>query len=89
MLVEVAGLSGLLDPTFVHEHDAVGDVHRLLLIVRDEDGRHVDVVVQAAQPGAELFTHAGVERAERLVEEEDLGIDRQRARQRHPLPLAA
>ena len=70
-------------------HDLVGDVHRLLLVVRDEDRRHVHLVVQAAQPGAQLLAHARVERAERLVEEEHLRLDGERARERHALPLAA
>ena len=89
MLVEVARLAGLLDLALVHEDDAVGDVHRLLLVVRDEHGRDVDVVVQAAQPGAQLLADARVERAERLVQQEHLGLDRERARQRHALALAA
>src|SRR5439155_26771337 len=43
----------------------------------------------AAQPLAQLLPDAGVERAERLVEEEDLRLSRQRARERDALPLAA
>ena len=89
VLVEVARLAGLLDLALVHEDDPVGDVHRLLLVVRDQHGRHVDVVVQAAQPGAELLADAGVERAERLVQQQHLGLDGQSARQGHPLALPA
>jgi hypothetical protein len=39
--------------------------------VRDEDRRHVRLVVQAPQPPAELLAHTGLQRPERLVEEQD------------------
>ena len=71
----------------VHHRDPVGDVERLLLIVGDQHGGHVDLVVQAAQPGAQIGAHLGVERAEGLVEQQDLRIDGERARQRHALAL--
>ena len=47
------------------------------------------LVVEAAQPVAQLDAHLRVERAERLVEQQDLRLDGQRARERHPLALAA
>ncbi len=88
-LVEVARAADLLDPALVHQHDLVGELHRLLLVVRDEDRRHVHLVVEAAEPGAKLLAHARVEGAERLVQQEHRRLDGQRARERHPLPLAA
>jgi hypothetical protein len=57
--------------------------------VRDEDRRDVDLVVETAQPVTELLAHLGVERAERLVQEQHLGLDRERPGQRHALALAA
>jgi hypothetical protein len=42
-----------------------------------------------AQPVAQLLADLGVERAERLVEEQHGRLDRQRPGQRHPLALAA
>ena len=57
--------------------------------MRDEDRRHVHLVVEPAQPGAQLLADPGVERAERLVEEQHLRLDGERAGERHPLPLAA
>ena len=89
MVVEVGRLAGLLDRAVVHDHDLLGDVHRLLLIVGDEDRRHVDLVVKAAQPLAQLGAHPRVERAERLVEQQHLRLDRERPGERHPLALAA
>ena len=47
------------------------------------------VVVQAPQPAAQLLAHPRVERAERLVEQQHLRLDGQRAGERHALALAA
>ena len=65
------------------------DLHGLLLVVGHEDGGHVHLVVEPAQPCAQLLAHRGVERAERLVEQQHLGLDRQRPRERHALALPA
>ena len=73
----------------VHHDDAVGDLERLFLVVGDEDAGDVQLVVQPAQPAAQLLAHLGVERAERLVEQQHLRLDRERARQRDALALAA
>ena len=89
MVVEVGRPAGLLDRAVVHDHDLLGDVHRLLLIVGDEDRRHVDLVVEPAQPLAQLGAHARVERPEGLVEQQHLGLDRERPGERHALALAA
>jgi hypothetical protein len=73
----------------VEHHDLLGHLHGLLLIVGDEDGRHVHLVVEPAKPGAELLAHGGVERAERLVQEQHARLHGERAGQRHALPLPA
>ena len=49
----------------------------------------VQLVVQAAQPAAQLLAHLGVERAERLVEQQHARLDGQRAGERDALALAA
>ena len=49
----------------------------------------VHLVVQAAQPGAELLAHGGVERAERLVEEQHLRLLEKRLGDGEPLLHAA
>ena len=88
-VVDLVGRADLLDPPLVHHHDAVGELHRLLLVVGDEDGGVAGPVVDLAQPAAELAPDLGVERAERLVEEEHARLDGERAGERHALPLAA
>ena len=89
VLVEVVGAARLLDPALVHHHQLLGDVHRLLLVVGDEDRRHVHLVVEVAQPGAQVLADLGVERAEGLVEQQHLRLDRERPGQGHALALAA
>ena len=88
-LVELLRRAHLLDPALVQHDDLVGDLERLLLVVGDEQAGDVDLVVELAQPGAELVADLGVEGAEGLVEEQHLGPRRERPRQGDPLPLAA
>ena len=45
--------------------------------------------VQPPQPAAQLMADLAVEGAERLIQQQNIGIDRQRPRQRHALPLPA
>ena len=89
VVVDLAGRANLLDPGVVHHRDGVGDLHRLLLIVRHQDGGHALLVVQPPQPAPELGPHVGIERAERLVEQQHLRLDRQRPGQGHALTLPA
>ena len=88
-VVELLRAGGLLDTAVVHHDDAVGDLHRLFLVVRDDHRCRVRLVVQPAEPRAQLGAHPRVEGAEGLVEEQHLGVDRERAGQAHALPLAA
>ena len=88
-LVERHRVADLLDAALVEHRDPVGDVERLLLVVGDEHGRDVHLVVQAAQPLAQVGAHLGVEGTERLVEQQHLRVDGERPGQRHPLALAA
>lgn len=43
--------------------------------------------MQLTQPATQFFTHLSIERAKRLVEQQDLRLYRQRTRQRHALLL--
>ena len=89
MVIDFLGRADLLDPALVHHDDAVGELERLFLIVGDEDAGDVDLVVQPPQPSAQFLAHLGVERAEGLVEQQHLRLDRERARQGDALALAA
>ena len=73
----------------VHHDDLLGHLHRLLLVVGDEDGGHVDLPVQPPEPFAQLGANLRVQRPEGLVEQQHAGLHRQRARERHALQLPA
>ena len=73
----------------LHQHDAVGDPHRLLGIVRHDDGRGAGLAQDRHGLVADRVAQAPVEVRERLVHEEDARTRRDRARQRHALLLAA
>ena len=88
-VVDLVGRADLLDPALVQDDDAVGEFERLLLVVGDEDGGVAGLVVDLAQPAAQLAADLGVERAEGLVEQQQARLDGQRAGQRDALALAA
>ena len=73
----------------MHDHDPVRQLQRLFLVVCHQQAGHAQLAVQLVQPRAKLLADAGVERAERLVEQQDLRTRGQRPRQRDPLPLTA
>ena len=61
----------------------------LQLIQLPEHGGHLGAVVHLAQPAAQVAAHLGVQRPERLVEQEEGRTGRQRARDRDALPHPA
>ena len=89
IVVDLLRRADLLDLALVHQHDAIGDFERLLLVVRHENGRDVQLVVETAEPPAQFLAHLRVERAERLVEQEHLRFHRESAGQRDALTLSA
>ena len=89
MVVHLVGCANLFDLAVVHDHHAVRHFQRLFLVVRDEHAGEIDLVVQTPQPAAQFLAHLGVERAEGLVQQQDLGFDRQRTGKGDALALAA
>jgi hypothetical protein len=71
-----------------HDHDPVRQLERLLLVVRHVDGRDPELTLDLADLLAQGDADLRVERGERLVEEEDLRLDRERACERDALLLA-
>ena len=79
-----------LDDAAVHEDgDAVGERHRLFLVVGDVDGGRAERALQLVQAEPGLEAQLGVEVGERLVEQEQLRLADDRPGQRHALLLAA
>ena len=72
-LVQRLGLAQLLVAPVVHHGDAIGHRHRLLLVVGHVDERDADLALDALELDLHLLAQLEVERAERLVEEQDGG----------------
>src|SRR5690606_24208123 len=79
----------LFHPAVVHHHHPVRHLQRLLLIVGYEHAGDVDVIVQASQPAPQFGTYLGIQRTERLIQQQYLGLHRQRPGERDTLALAA
>ena len=89
MMEDLVGRADLLDLAFVHHQHAVGQFEGLFLVVGHENAGQMDFVVQAAEPLPEFLPDLGVQRAERLVQQQHFRLDGQRAGQGHALPLSA
>src|SRR3954464_6475659 len=79
----------LLQPPIIQDGDPVGELQRLILVMRNEDRGLACAVVDIAQPTAEVFSHLRIQSAEGLVQEQHPRLNRQRPRERHALALAA
>ena len=79
----------LLDAALRHHRDAVGHREGLLLVVRHVDERDADLFLEGLQLDLEALAELGVEGAERLVQQEDLGVQDQGPGERDALLLAA
>ena len=88
-IVDLLRCAHLLDLRLIHNDDFVRDLERLLLVVGHKEGREVNFLVEFAQPAAQFLPHLRIKRAEGFVEQQHLGLHRQRPRQRDALPLAA
>ena len=88
--IDVRGRAKLLDLAVLHHHDAVGERHRLDLVMGDVDDRRlVHRPVQLLDLDAQLVAKLGVEIGERLVEQKDTGIADERPADRDALALSA
>jgi hypothetical protein len=88
-VVDVERRADLLDLAVAEYRDPVRHRHRLGLIVGDVDHGDPDLAMNALELNLHLLAQILVERAQRLVEQEHVGVEHEAARQRHPLLLAA
>ncbi len=79
----------LLQAAAIHHRDLVGQRQRLGLVVGDIDEGDAGAALQLLELDAHALAQLGVEIGQRLVEQQDVGLDHQRARQRDALLLAA
>ena len=89
LVVDLGGGADLLNAPLVHHHDLVGHLHGFFLVVGDDHGGDMHLVVEIAQPGPQFLAHLGVEGAEGLIEQQHPRLHSQGPSQGHPLALAA
>src|ERR1700694_282083 len=68
-----------------HDQDAIGELHCLFNVVSDKENRFLFALPDAHEIGAHLQAGEKVERAERFVHVNDVGISRERSRDLHTL----
>ena len=73
----------------VHDRDPVGDVANDREVVRDEEVGEAEVVLEPGEQVDDLGLDRDVERRDRLVEDDQLRVEREGARDADPLPLPA
>src|SRR5262249_7935650 len=83
---EVAALD---DAAFLDDEDGRGERAHVLDVVGDEDERSPERAELGGEEGAHAVFGLDVERGGRLGEEERARLERERAGERDPLPLAA
>jgi len=89
MRIDLAGRRDLLERAIAQKRDAVGERHGFFLVVGDEKKSDAELALQSFQFALHLLAQVGVERRERLVEQEQQGTIDERARKGHALLLAA
>ena len=80
---------GLHQPPQVHHRQVVAHVAHGRQVVRDEENRDSEPGAQIPQEIQDGALHGDVERRGDLVRDQNLGPNRQRARECHPLTLSA
>ncbi len=73
----------------IHDADTVGHRQRFALIVGNVQRGNADCLLNILDPHLHLFTHLFIQCAQGFVQQQDLRLDDQYPRQRHPLALTA
>ncbi|KAG1255290.1 hypothetical protein G6F65_016700 [Rhizopus arrhizus] len=87
--VDGVGVGELQQVAARHHRDAVGECHRLDLIVRDVDEGGLQRAVQALELHPHVRAQLGVQAGQRFVEQEQVGVAHHRAADGHALALSA
>ena len=66
-VVDLLGGADLLHVGLVHDDDLVRDLQGLLLVVRHENRRKLDLVMKTAEPAPQILAHPRVQGSERFV----------------------
>src|SRR4029078_243127 len=85
--IEFARRADLCNFSRPHYDDDIGDRERLGLIVGDIHDRYAEILLKRANLLAHRPSQARVKVGERLVEQQNIRLEDERARHRHPLLL--
>src|ERR1700759_2525228 len=86
---EVGGAGALDNPAEIHDHDAVADMLHHADVVADEEVSQAKFALEVEKLVEDLRLDRNVERGDRLVADDEAGLDRQRPGDADPLPLTA
>src|ERR1022692_1413897 len=89
LLVHLARAAELDDLAAAHDRQPVGHGQRFLLVVRDVEEGNADLLLECLELDFQRAAQLGIQRAERLVEQQYRWLEHERPGQRHPLLLAA
>src|SRR5262249_34050028 len=89
LAVDLVRGAKLADAALRHHGDPVRQAERLALVVRDENGRHAKLALNLLELDLHRGAQVPIEGREWLVEQQHLGPNDKRARQRHALLLTA
>ena len=89
VVVELLGGGDLHDPAEVHHGDPVRDVPYDGEVVRDEEIRQVELVLQLLEQVDDLRLNRDVERRHGLVRDDEVRIQSDRPREPDPLALTS
>ena len=89
LVVNALWRADLLNPALVHDHDGIRHGEGFLLIVRDEDERDAELALQLDELALHVLPELQVERRQRLIEEQHLGLVHDGARDGNTLLLPA
>ena len=87
--VELFRAGVLLDAPLVEQHHLVGHGQGFFLVVGHKNGGELQFFLDIADLAAQAFADAGVQCRQRLVQQQQLWLHHQPARQGHALFLAA
>src|SRR3954447_6036276 len=86
-IMNFVGCSKLLQLSIVQDCDPVGQLERLILVMRNKNRGLARALVDIAQPAAEVFSHLCIQSPKGLIQEQHPRLHRQCPRKRHALAL--
>ncbi len=88
LVVDLLGRTHLLDHALAHHDDLVGHRQGLGLIMGHEHGRDTEFALNALEFDPHLLAQIGIERGQRLIQQQHIRTDHDGTRQRDALLLA-